>query len=50
MVRELGGRKIHTRAEAETVLAGARTGDRLKITVERSGRLLEGEIVVEQKP
>jgi S1-C subfamily serine protease len=50
VVRELGGRKIHSHADAEAVLNGARIGQKLKIVVERDGRALEGDITVAESP
>jgi S1-C subfamily serine protease len=50
VIRELGGKKIRTRGEAETIINAARIGDKLKIVVERNGELMQGEITVGEKP
>lgn len=50
VIRELGGKRIRTRAEAEAIINAARIGDRLPFVVERDGELLKGELVVAEKP
>lgn len=50
VIRELGGRKVRTQEDVRAVLAGAKIGQKLNITVERQGDMLKGEIVVEEKP
>jgi serine protease Do len=49
-IRELAGKRIRSAAEVERITSGARIGDKFKIVVDRGGQLLEGEIVVVQKP
>ncbi|MFN3649879.1 MAG: S1C family serine protease [Armatimonadota bacterium] len=50
IIRELEGKKIRSRAEAEAITSAARIGDKLSIVVEREGELFKGEIVVTDKP
>ncbi len=49
-IRELGGRKIRTRADVEAALSGIRIGQKLPLIVEREGQRLRGEIIVAEKP
>ncbi len=50
VIRELAGRKIRSREDAEAIVGRARIGDKLKIVVEREGELYQGEIIVSEKP
>ena len=50
VIRELDGKKIRTRGEAESIINAARINQKLKIVVEREGELLKGEITVGEKP
>jgi S1-C subfamily serine protease len=50
IIREVGGKKIRTRKDADALIAAAKIGDRLAVVVEREGELYKGEITVGEKP
>jgi len=50
VLRELGGRKIRSRAEADARIASAKIGDTLPLIVEREGQLLKGDLVITEAP
>jgi serine protease Do len=50
VIREMDGKKVRTKAEADAIISAAKIGDKLSVTVEREGELLKGEITVAEKP